>query len=39
VQTLDCICGPYTAPLARRRASEGEQAFSSLYQAVGDSVA
>jgi hypothetical protein len=37
VQTLDCICGAYTAPLARRQASEGEQAFSSLFQAVGDS--
>src|SRR6202171_5031985 len=38
VQTFDCICGAYTAPLARRQASEGEQAFSSLFQAVGDSV-
>src|SRR6202034_2584408 len=37
VQTLDCICGAYTAPLARRQASEGEQAFSGLFQAVGDS--
>src|SRR6202171_4408821 len=36
VQTLDCICGAYTAPLARRQANEGEQAFSSLFQAVGD---
>ena len=37
MQTLDCICGAYTAPLARRQASEGEQAFSSLFQAFGDS--
>src|SRR5665811_1959447 len=37
VQTLDCICGAYTAPLARRQASEGEQTFPCLFQAVGDS--
>ena len=37
VQTLDCIRGAYTAPLARRQASEGEQAFPCLFQAVGDS--
>src|ERR1019366_4319066 len=37
VHTLDCICGAYAAPLARRQASKGEQAFSCLLQAVGDS--
>src|SRR5258708_39616759 len=36
VQPLDCIGGAQTAPLARRQAREGEQAFSCLLQAVGN---
>src|SRR5260370_629997 len=36
MQPLDCIGGAHAAPLARRQAREGEQAFSCLLQAVRD---
>src|SRR5258708_14097195 len=36
MQPLDCIGGAHAAPLARRQAREGEQAFSCFLQAVGD---
>jgi hypothetical protein len=36
VQPLDCIGGAHAAPLARRQAREGKQAFSCFLQAVGN---
>jgi len=35
VQPLDRIRRPCAAPLARRQAGEGEQAFAGFLQAVG----
>jgi hypothetical protein len=36
VQPLDCIGGAHAAPLARRQAREGKQAFSCFLQAVSN---
>src|SRR5205807_7690547 len=35
VQTLDRICGPGAAPLARRQPREGEEAIAGFFEAIG----